>query len=59
VSTEAQQDRGTLYSSSGQVIGRQTVFTLSHMTWRDTNGNGQPDPSEVTAGVDQFRVNCS
>jgi hypothetical protein len=58
VSTEAQQDRGTLYSSNGQVIGRQTVFTLSHMTWRDTNGNGQPDPGEVTAGVDQFRVNC-
>jgi hypothetical protein len=58
VSTEVQQDPGTLYSPDGQVIGRVTVFTLSHMTWRDTNGNGQPDPGEITASVDQFRVSC-
>jgi hypothetical protein len=58
VSTEAQQDRGTLYSADGQVIGQVTVFTLTHMTWRDTNGNGQPDPGEFTASVDQFRVTC-
>jgi hypothetical protein len=58
VSTEAQQDRGTLYSADGQVIGQVTVFTLTHMTWRDLNGNGQPDPGEFTASVDQFRVTC-
>jgi len=59
VSTEAQQDRGTLYSADGQVIGQQTVFTLTHLTWRDTNGNGQPDPGEFTSSVEQFRVSCS
>jgi hypothetical protein len=58
VFTEAQQDRGTLYSPDGEVIGRITVFTLTHMTWRDTNGNGQLDPGEITASVDQFRVTC-
>jgi hypothetical protein len=58
VSTEVQQDPGILYSPDGQAIGRLTVFTLSHLTWRDTNGNGQPDPGEITADVDQFRVNC-
>jgi hypothetical protein len=58
VSTEVQQDPGTLYSPDGQVIGRVTVFTLSHLTWKDTNGNGQPDPGEITASVDQFRVSC-
>jgi hypothetical protein len=58
VSTEVQQDPGVLYSPDGQVIGRVSVFTLSHMTWRDTNGNGQPDPGEITASVDQFRVSC-
>ena len=58
VSTEVQQDPGILYSADGQVIGRLSVFTLSHMTSRDTNGNGQPDPGEVTASVDQFRVTC-
>jgi hypothetical protein len=34
------------------------VFTLTHQTWRDLNGNGQPDPGEFTATVDQFRVTC-
>lgn len=59
VSTEAQQDRGTLYSADGQVIGHQAVFTLTHTTWRDLNGNGQPDPGEFTSSVDQFRVRCA
>jgi hypothetical protein len=58
VSTVAQQDRGTLYTADGQVIGNITVFTLTHVTWRDLNGNGQPDPGEFTATVDQFRVTC-
>jgi hypothetical protein len=26
--------------------------------WSDTNDNGQPDPGELTANVDQFRVSC-
>jgi hypothetical protein len=58
VSTEAQQDRGTLYSQDGELIGRVTVFTLSHITWRDRNGNEQADPDEITASVEQFRVTC-
>jgi hypothetical protein len=58
VFTEAQQDPGTLYAADGQVIGKVTVFTLTHQTWRDLNGNGQPDPGEFTATVDQFRVTC-
>lgn len=58
VVTEAQQDRGTLYAADGQVIGKVTVFTLTHQTWRDLNGNGLPDPGEFTAIVDQFRVTC-
>jgi hypothetical protein len=59
VSTEVQQDPGTLYNSAGMVIGHVTVFSLSHMTWRDSNGNGQPDAGEVSASVDQFRVKAS
>jgi hypothetical protein len=59
VFTEAQQDRGTLYAADGQVIGQVTVFTLTHQTWRDLNGNGQPDSGEFTSIVDQFRVTCA
>jgi hypothetical protein len=58
VFTEAQQDRGTLYAAAGTVIGTVSVFTLTHTSWRDVNGNGQPDPGEFTATVDQFRVTC-
>lgn len=58
VFTEAQQDRGTLYSADGQVIGQLDVFTLTHITWRDVNGNGQPDPGEIKSSVDLFRVTC-
>jgi hypothetical protein len=58
VFTEAQQDPGTLYAADGQVIGKVTVFTLTHQTWRDANGNGQPDPGEIKSTVDQFRVTC-
>jgi hypothetical protein len=58
VYTWAQQDPGTLYNADGQVIGQLSVFTLNHVTWRDANGNGQPDPGEIKSTVDQFRVTC-
>ena len=58
VYTEVQQDRGTLYSADGQVIGIVSVFGVLHTTYRDTNGNGVPDPGEVTSEVSQFRVTC-
>jgi hypothetical protein len=47
--TFAEQDRGTLYSADGQVIGYQTVFTLGHITWHDGN---------VISDISEFRVNC-
>ena len=58
VYTWAQQDPGILYNADGQVIGQLNVFTLTHVTWRDANGNGQPDPDEIRSTVDQFRVTC-
>jgi hypothetical protein len=48
--TFTQQDRGTLYSADGQVIGHQTVFTQGHFTL--ANGT-------VTASPGQMRVTCS
>ena len=48
--TFTQQDRGTLYSPDGQVIGHQTVFTQGHVTLH----NGIPVTSP-----EQFRVTCS
>jgi len=50
VFTFAQQDRGTLYSPDGQVIGHQTVFTQEHVTLHD---------GTVITSPGQFRVTCS
>ena len=49
VYTEAQQDRDTLYAADGQVIGYQTVFTLTHLTWQD---------GTLVSSVSDFRVTC-
>jgi hypothetical protein len=57
-STNAQQDRGTLYAADGEVIGPITVQTVTHITWRDLNDNGTPDPGEITANVSLFRLTC-
>ncbi len=45
-----QQDRATIYSPDGQVIGYRTVFTQGHVTWND----GTPI---VISGF-QMRVTC-
>jgi hypothetical protein len=58
VSTATQQDRGVVYDASGSVVGHLDVRTVSHLTWRDIDGNGQPDPGEITATVSLFRVTC-
>jgi hypothetical protein len=44
-----QQDRGTLYSADGQVIGHQAVIGSGHVTW----DNGTPITSPK-----QFHVTC-
>ena len=50
--TVAQQDRGTLYSADGQVLGYQTVFTQVHFTWHD-------DFQTVISNPSKFRVTCA
>ncbi len=56
--TNAQQDRGTLYDANGNVIGSLDVWGVTHLTWRDLNGNGQPDTGEITANVNIFKFSC-
>lgn len=56
--TEAVQDRATLYGSDGTTLGPVTVHATSHITFSDANGNGQPDPDEISASVDRFRLSC-
>jgi hypothetical protein len=57
-STEAVHGTGTLYGSDGQPLGQVGINAISHITYRDANGNYQPDPGEVTASIDRFRLSC-
>lgn len=56
--TFAQRDHGTLYDAGGNVIGSLDVWGVTHLTWRDLNGNGQPDPGEITANVNLGKFSC-
>jgi len=48
----------TVYSASGNPVGSATIHAKSHMTFRDTSGNGIPDPGEITSSVDRFSFTC-
>jgi hypothetical protein len=57
-STAVVRDRGTLFGPAGQRLGLVIIHAVSHITFRDANGNFQPDAGELTADVDHFRVTC-
>jgi hypothetical protein len=58
VSTSVVQEPRTIYSADGQPIGRVLIHALTHVTFRDANGNLTPDPGEITANVDRFFFTC-
>ena len=56
--TVAIQEPRTIYAADGQPIGKVMIHALSHITFSDANGNGQPDPGEITANIDHFMFIC-
>jgi acid stress-induced BolA-like protein IbaG/YrbA len=58
VNTTPIQERRTIYSAEGEPIGQVFMHAVSHVTFRDANGNGVPDPGEITASVDRFFFTC-
>lgn len=59
VFTRATQDLETIYNAQGQPIGSIEIHAVSHLTFRDLNGNEQPDEGEVKAEFDRFRLRCA
>jgi hypothetical protein len=39
-------------------VGGVFLHTLSHVTFRDANGNSAPDPGEIPVNVDRFFFTC-
>lgn len=58
VVSSTQKEQATLYAANGQTLGTMTLRVTHHVTYSDLNGNGEPDPSEITAEVDRARVTC-
>jgi hypothetical protein len=58
VNTTTIQEQRTIYSAEGQPVGTVVIHAVSHLTFRDANGNGEPDPGEITASVDRFFFTC-
>ena len=51
-------DRATAYAADGRPIGPLTFQSVSHVTYVDANGNGEPDLGEFTASVDHLNATC-
>jgi hypothetical protein len=52
------QDFRTIYAADGTPIGTLSIHAGTHITYRDLNGNDMPDPGEVTAEFEYFRLRC-
>jgi hypothetical protein len=52
------QDFRTIYAADGTPIGTLSIHAGMHITYRDLNGNGMPDPGEITAQFEYFSLRC-
>ena len=52
------QDFRTIYAADGTPIGTLSIHAGMHITYRDLNSNGMPDPGEITAQFEYFRLRC-
>src|SRR5215213_1351927 len=57
-STNVVHGSGSLYAADGRPLGSVGVHAMFHLTFRDANGNHQPDPGEVSSSRDRFMLTC-
>lgn len=48
----------TVYAPDGTPIVDVVIHAVTHITYHDANGDGQPQPSEISASVDRFFFTC-
>jgi hypothetical protein len=53
--------QGRIYTADGQPTGEfVNGHGTTHVTWSDTNGNGEPDAGDVVkSDIDNLRITCS
>lgn len=58
VSGEVIREPRTIYAADGSVLVRVLIRAGTHVTFRDANGNGQPDPDEISVAFERFSFIC-
>jgi hypothetical protein len=58
VHTEAGSEPRTVYSAAGVPVAHVRIHAVSHVTYSDLNGDGQPEADEISASVDRFFFTC-
>jgi hypothetical protein len=58
VSTEAGREPRTVYAADGTPVAQAVLHGGSHLTFHDLNGDGTPQPEEISAQVDRFFFTC-
>ena len=58
VSSQGGPETHTVYNTEGDVVARVKFVGFTHITYRDANGNLQPDDGEITASMDHLNVIC-
>jgi len=57
--TEPAQEQATIYAADGLIVGTIRQQGIYHLRYSDANGNGQPDPGEISAEFERTRVFCA
>jgi hypothetical protein len=52
------QDFRTIYAADGTPVGTLSIHAGFHITYTDLNGNFEPDPGEIAAEFEYFRLRC-
>ena len=56
--TQAGHELHTTVNAEGEVISRVNFVGVTHITYRDLNGNGQPNEGEITSNFEKFHFTC-
>ena len=57
--TTAIREPRTIYNAADEAVGTVFIHAISHITYRDLNGNGEPDEGEIAVNVDRFFFTCT
>ena len=58
VFTETHREPRTVYAADGTPVAQVVIHFVGHITYHDSNGDGQPQPNEISANVERFFFTC-